>query len=177
MQTLESAITDGHRSLVFSQWPSLLAKVREALSTHAIDYLYLDGRTTNRHTLVDQWNDPDGPAVFLISIKAGGTGMNLTAADHVFHLDPWWNPAVEEQATDRAHRIGQTRPVVVYKLVANHTVEEKILELQARKRALFSSTVDAHRLAEAALSREDLEAIFALPDEEGEAVIFSSQVP
>jgi hypothetical protein len=99
--------------------------------------------------------------VFLVSLKAGGVGLNLTGADHVIHLDPWWNPAVERQATDRAHRIGQTKPVVVYKLVARDTVEEKILELQARKQALFDATVDAEKMLTESLTREDLESVFA----------------
>ena len=98
--------------------------------------------------------------MFLISLKAGGTGLNLTAADLVYHLDPWWNPAVESQATDRAHRIGQTRPVIAYKLVAEDTVEEKILELQERKRALFEAAVDRDRMVVGDLNREDLEAVF-----------------
>ncbi len=160
LETLEVAISEGHRSLVFSQWPSFLKQVRARLEDRGWGHLYLDGATGERAALVDRWNDPDGPPVFLISLKAGGTGLNLTGADHVFHLDPWWNPAVEDQATDRAHRIGQTRPVVSYKLVARGTVEEKILELQARKRAVFEAAIDAERLVVSELTREDLEAVF-----------------
>ena len=161
LETLDETVEAGHRSLVFSQWPSLLKRVRPPLEARGWAYLYLDGSTTQRQTLVEQWNDPNGPPVFLISLKAGGSGLNLTGADHVIHLDPWWNPAVEDQATDRAHRIGQTRPVVAYKLVAKDTVEEKILELQARKRALFDATVEEGRLDVEQLTREDLEAVFA----------------
>lgn len=161
LETLEETVETGHRSLVFSQWPSLLRRVRPLLDARGWSYLYLDGSTTQRHQLVDLWNDPGGPPVFLISLKAGGAGLNLTGADHVIHLDPWWNPAVEDQATDRAHRIGQTRPVVAYKLVAKDTVEEKILELQARKRALFDAAVEDSRLDVEQLTREDLEAVFA----------------
>jgi Helicase conserved C-terminal domain len=114
----------------------------------------------DRSDVLARWQHPAGPPVFLISTKAGGLGLDLTEADHVFHLDPWWNPAAEDQATDRAHRIGQTRPVMVYKLVAADTVEEKILELQDRKRRLFAATVDTDRLEVDALRREDLEAVF-----------------
>ena len=160
MTALETAIPDGHRSLIFSQWPSFLKRIRERLSDRGWEHLYLDGGTQKRGALVDRWNDPDGPPVFLVSLKAGGSGLNLTGADYVFHMDPWWNPAVEDQATDRAHRIGQTRPVVAYKLVARGTVEEKILELQARKRAVFQATIDEGRMAVSTLTRDDLEVVF-----------------
>ncbi|MCB9762962.1 MAG: SNF2 helicase associated domain-containing protein [Alphaproteobacteria bacterium] len=160
METLESAVADGHRSLVFSQWPSLLERVSGRLEARGWPYLLLRGDTRNRGALVDRWNDPDGPPVFLISLKAGGTGLNLTGADHVFHLDPWWNPAAEDQATDRAHRIGQTRPVTVYRLVARGTVEERILALQERKRALFSAALEDDRLDVGSLSRDDLDLVF-----------------
>jgi hypothetical protein len=159
--TLDEIIAEGHRTLIFSQWPSLLKLVEEDLKAASVGYLYLDGGTRDRKSLVERWNDPKGPPVFLISLKAGGTGLNLTGADHVIHLDPWWNPAVEAQATDRAHRIGQTRPVMVYKLVARDTVEDKILELQARKKALFDAAVDADRMLVDTLTRADLEAVFA----------------
>jgi hypothetical protein len=160
---LGQAIADGHRSLVFSQWPSFLDHVAEDLREAGIAHLRLDGRTRDRAAVLERWRDAAGPPVFLISTKAGGVGLDLTQADHVFHLDPWWNPAAEDQATDRAHRIGQDRPVMVYKLVAANTVEDKILELQRRKRRLFRATVDAERLAVESLSREDLEAVFAEP--------------
>jgi superfamily II DNA or RNA helicase len=151
---------EGHRSLIFSQWPGFLKLVAQDLEAAGLKYLYLDGSTTHRGGLQARWNDPKGPPFFLISIKAGGTGLNLIAADHVIHLDPWWNPAVEQQATDRAHRIGQKKPVLVYKLVAQGTVEEKIVELQARKRALFNATVDADRIGVDELSGGDLEFVF-----------------
>jgi SNF2 family DNA or RNA helicase len=159
--TLDEILAEGHRTLIFSQWPSLLKLVSDDLKGAGVEYLYLDGSTRDRKSLVERWNAPDGPPVFLISLKAGGTGLNLTGADHVIHLDPWWNPAVEAQATDRAHRIGQTRPVMVYKLVARETVEDKILELQARKKALFDAAVDADRMLVDTLTRADLEAVFA----------------
>ncbi len=130
------------------------------MDTEGIGYYYLDGRTRNRQDLVDSFNDPDGPPLFLISLKAGGTGLNLTSADYVIHMDPWWNPAVEAQATDRAHRIGQTRPVVVYKVVAENTVEEKIIELQDKKRELFESVVEADGIGGGALTIDDIRSIF-----------------
>jgi hypothetical protein len=160
LELVDQLVEDGHRALVFSQWPSLLKRVRDDLDARGIPYLYLDGGTKNRGVLQTRWNHPAGPPLFLISLKAGGTGMNLTAADHVIHLDPWWNPAAEDQATDRAHRIGQTKPVMVYKLVAKDTVEEKILDLQARKRALSSAALDEGRLGVDALTAQDLEAVF-----------------
>ncbi|MCB9544749.1 MAG: SNF2 helicase associated domain-containing protein [Myxococcales bacterium] len=165
MELVDALVEEGHRALVFSQWPSLLKRVEPRLKARKISYLYLDGSTKERGDLQTRWNADDGPPVFLISLKAGGTGMNLVGADHVIHLDPWWNPAVEQQATDRAHRIGQTRPVLVYKLVARGTVEEKILELQARKRSLAEATVDAERMVVDALTRADLEAVFAVAGE------------
>lgn len=160
-ETLIDIISAGHRTLVFSQWPSLLRRVVSRIERRGWTYLYLDGRTQQRGNLVVKWNDPAGPPIFLISLKAGGAGLNLTGADHVIHLDPWWNPAAEDQATSRAHRIGQTKPVIAYKLVARDTVEEKILELQARKRALFEAAVEQDRLVVEQLTQADLEAVFA----------------
>jgi len=159
-EIIEEAVAEGHRALVFSQFTSHLKILREWLDAEGIGYYYLDGRTRNRQALVDSFNQPDGPPLFLISLKAGGTGLNLTSADYVIHMDPWWNPAVEDQATDRAHRIGQTRPVVVYKVVAENTVEEKILELQDRKRELFDSVVSADGVAGSPLTMDDLRSIF-----------------
>ena len=159
-EILEEAIAEGHRALVFSQFTSHLKIVREWLDETNVDYFYLDGRTRKRQQLVDKFNAPDGPPLFLISLKAGGTGLNLAAADYVIHLDPWWNPAVEDQATDRAHRIGQTRPVFVYKLVAENTVEEKIIELQNTKRDLFDAVVGGDTLAGSGLTIDDIRSIF-----------------
>ncbi len=169
MATLEQLVEAGHRALVFSQWPSLLKRVEPRLQAKGWTWLYLDGRTTRRQELVDEWNLEDGPPLFLISLKAGGAGLNLVGADHVVHIDPWWNPAVEDQATDRAHRIGQTRVVVAYKLVARNTVEEKILELQARKRELFEAAVERDRVVVEQLTRADLEAVFEATDTEAPA--------
>lgn len=159
MEALDEAMADGHRSLIFSQWPSLLERVASRLRERAIDFLLLTGATRERAALVDRFQAEGGPPVFLISLKAGGTGLNLTSADFVFHLDPWWNPAAEDQATDRAHRIGQLRPVMVYRLVARDTVEDRILALQKKKRALFASTLDEERLRAEDLGQEELQIV------------------
>jgi len=159
-EVLAKLADEGHRALIFSQWPSLLKRVRLDLDRMQLEYLYLDGSTRDRSDLQSRWNAPDGPPAFLISLKAGGTGLNLIGADVVVHLDPWWNPQAEQQATDRAHRIGQAKPVMVYKLVARDTVEEKVIELQARKRALFEAALGGDRVVVDALTRADLEAVF-----------------
>jgi SNF2 family DNA or RNA helicase len=143
---------------VFSQWTSLLDRVEPALKKAKLNFVRLDGSTRDRQDVVDSFQSPDGPPVFLISLKAGGTGLNLTAADHVFLLDPWWNPAVEEQAADRAHRIGQDKPVMVYRLVSEGTVEERILELQERKRALADAALGQADQA-GRITREELLAL------------------
>lgn len=157
---LEHAADDGHKALVFSQWTSLLDRVEPHLRATEIPFLRLDGTTRDRGAVVAAFQDPAGPPVLLSSLKAGGTGLNLTAADHVFLLDPWWNPAVEDQAADRAHRIGQERPVMVHRLVARDTVEEGILALQERKRELASSALGTGDAA-LGLTREDLLALLA----------------
>ncbi len=143
LRLLDDLRENGHRALVFSQFTSHLALVREALDARGVVYQYLDGQTPQleRQRRVDAFQVGQGE-LFLISLKAGGTGINLTAADYVLHLDPWWNPAVEDQATDRAHRIGQDKPVTVYKLVARGTVEDAILEMQRDKRALVSGLLE-----------------------------------
>ena len=139
---LEEAVADGHKALVFSQWTSLLDLVEPGLRERGIDWLRLDGSTRDRGAVVEGFQSESGPPVMLLSLRAGGTGLNLTAADHVFLLDPWWNPAVEQQAADRAHRIGQDRPVVLHRLIARNTVEEGILRLHARKRALADAALE-----------------------------------
>ncbi|WP_288816657.1 DEAD/DEAH box helicase, partial [uncultured Varibaculum sp.] len=130
----------GHKALVFSQFTSYLKLIKEALEEAGIKTAYLDGSTRQRDQVVKEFSEGNAQA-FLISLRAGGTGLTLTAADYVFVMDPWWNPAVEEQAIDRAHRIGQERPVNVYRLVAKGTIEEKVSQLQQRKRDLFTSVV------------------------------------
>lgn len=141
MEQLIQATEEGHRALVFSQWTSLLDLVEPRLNAASLDFVRLDGSTRKRGDVVDAFQAPDGPPVMLLSLKAGGVGLNLTAADHVFHLDPWWNPAVEQQAVDRAHRIGQTRPVIAWKLVSEGTVEERVVELQQRKQAMADAVL------------------------------------
>jgi SNF2 family DNA or RNA helicase len=158
LEELDCALAEGHRALVFSQWTQLLDLVEPRLHEAGIDFGRLDGSTRDRAGVVGAFQDEGGPPVLLVSLRAGGTGLDLTAADHVFLLDPWWNPAVEDQAADRAHRIGQTRPVLVHRLVARETVEERILELQARKRALADAALGGLDPA-GALSREDLLAL------------------
>jgi len=155
---LEDAAADGHKALVFSQWTSLLDLVEPHLNAADIAHVRLDGSTRDRASVVNRFQDQDGPPVMLVSLKAGGTGLNLTAADHVFLLDPWWNPAVEDQAADRAHRIGQERPVMVYRLVARDTVEEGILALQERKRALADAAL-GEASAATAITRDELLAL------------------
>ncbi|RYZ46267.1 MAG: DEAD/DEAH box helicase, partial [Myxococcaceae bacterium] len=160
VDALETAVSEGHKALVFSQWTSLLDLIEPGLKGAGIAFERLDGTTTNRGDITSRFQGPDGAPVLLMSLKAGGTGLNLTAADHVFLMDPWWNPAVEAQAADRAHRIGQERPVMVYRLVSQGTVEEKILGLQEKKRALFEAALSEASGA-AAITREDLLQLFA----------------
>ena len=137
MELITEAIENNHRILVFSQFVDLLTLLRQRLEIAKLDHCYLDGSCSSkqRQSAVSRFQQENIP-LFLISLKAGGTGLNLTQADTVIHLDPWWNPAVEDQASDRAHRMGQTQPVTVYRLVCEHTVEEKIVALHAEKRAL-----------------------------------------
>lgn len=159
-ESVETIVAEGHRALVFSQWTSLLDLIEPHLRAASLPFARLDGSTVDRAGVVAAFQADDGPPILLISLKAGGTGLNLTAADHVFLMDPWWNPAVEDQAADRAHRIGQDRPVMVYRLVAEETVEERILALQEAKRAVAGAALgDAGRAA--SLTRDDLLALLA----------------
>ncbi|MEK6234552.1 MAG: SWF/SNF helicase family protein, partial [Planctomycetales bacterium] len=161
LEQLQEVLAEGHKALVFSQFTSLLAIVRNRLDAQKIVYEYLDGRTRKRREPIDRFqNDPDC-GVFLISLKAGGHGLNLTAADYVFILDPWWKPAVEAQAVDRAHRIGQTRKVFAYRLIARDTVEEKILELQDDKRRLAEAIISADNSLIRKLTAEDLQLLLS----------------
>jgi SNF2 family DNA or RNA helicase len=155
IEALENAAADGHKALVFSQWTSLLDLIEPALKSAEIGFTRLDGTTRDRGDVVAAFQAADGPPVMLLSLKAGGVGLNLTAADHVFMVDPWWNPATEDQAADRAHRIGQDRPVMVYRLVATDTVEERILALQERKRTLAAAALGGAD-AGAPLTKADL---------------------
>lgn len=143
LSLVEELREGGHRALVFSQFVKHLNLIRRSLDQRGVTYQYLDGSTPakERGKRVDAFQEGEDD-LFLISLKAGGTGLNLTAADYVIHLDPWWNPAVEDQATDRAHRIGQERPVTVYRLVSSDTIEEQILDLHADKRKLVAGILD-----------------------------------
>ena len=141
LELLAEAQRGGHRVLVFSQFTSMLSLIREELDQENIEYCYLDGSTTDRTSVVERFQKSQGPPVFLISLKAGGYGLTLTAADTVVLFDPWWNPAVEAQAADRIHRIGQTKPATIYKFIARGTVEEKILRLQDRKREVMAASM------------------------------------
>ena len=138
---LQEVVAEGHRALVFSQFTSFLVRVRDRLTSEGIESQYLDGRTRRRGEVIADFKSGEG-AVFLISLKAGGVGLTLTEADYVFVLDPWWNPAVEAQAVDRAYRIGQQRPVIVYRMVSSGTIEEKVMQLKERKAALFAQVLD-----------------------------------
>ena len=160
LEMLEEVLAEGHKALVFSQWTSLLDLIEPHLARAHVRFGRLDGATRNRARVVSEFQDAAGPPVLLVSLTAGGLGLNLTAADHVFILDPWWNPAVEDQAADRAHRIGQERPVMVYRLVARDTVEERILALQEKKREISEAALGAAERA-AAVTREDLLALLA----------------
>jgi SNF2 family DNA or RNA helicase len=155
LDTLEESLSEGHRSLVFSQWTSFLDLIGDQLKRSGIRYSRIDGSTANRQALVNEFQREDGPPVMLISLKAGGVGLTLTAADHVFITDPWWNPAVEDQAADRAHRIGQENPVMIHRLVAKDTIEERIVALQESKKGLAKAVLDEGGAA-LSLTREDL---------------------
>ncbi|RIK17447.1 MAG: helicase SNF2 [Acidobacteria bacterium] len=155
VQQLQELAAEGHRALVFSSFTGYLSLVRAALEQAGIGYCYLDGSTRDRAARVRAFREGDDPA-FLISLKAGGFGLNLTEADYVFVLDPWWNPAAEAQAVDRTHRIGQTRPVNVYRMVSTGTIEEKVVALQARKRKLFATVVDSGELGLGRITAEDI---------------------
>ena len=160
-ELLEEAIDGEHRVLVFSQFVSMLHLIRERLEKLEIPFCYLDGSTKQRQEIVDRFQSDSAIPVFLISLKAGGVGLNLSAADTVIHFDPWWNPAVEAQATDRAHRIGQTRVVTAYKLITRDTVEEKILRLQEKKRAAIDAAIDSEEPLMTGLTTEELEELLA----------------
>jgi SNF2 family DNA or RNA helicase len=159
MQMLEELLPEGRRVLLFSQFTSMLELIERELASRSIGYLKLTGETRDRATPVRRFQEGKVP-LFLISLKAGGTGLNLTAADTVIHYDPWWNPAVENQATDRAHRIGQDKPVFVYKLIVSGSVEEKISALQASKAALAAGVLGEDVQSSLPLTAEDVAALF-----------------
>jgi SNF2 family DNA or RNA helicase len=160
-ELLDEAIDGGHRVLVFSQFVAMLSLIRRRLDSKSIAFAYLDGQTKGRQAVVDQFQNDSTIPVFLMSLKAGGVGLNLSAADTVIHFDPWWNYAAEAQATDRAHRIGQTRIVTAYKLIARDTVEEKIVKLQTRKRAASEGTIGSEEPLMSGLTTQDLEELLS----------------
>jgi superfamily II DNA or RNA helicase len=166
IETVEEVLSGGHRVLVFSAFASMLKIMRAAMDKRSIVYGYLDGATKDRdrQAEVERFMHPDGPPVFLCSLKAGGVGLTLTAADYVVLYDPWWNPAVERQAIDRTHRIGQTRPVTAYRMVTVGSVEEKIRALAERKNALSKAVIKADSAVAKSLTRDDLELLFADPE-------------
>jgi SNF2 family DNA or RNA helicase len=156
LDQVAEVLEEGHKVLVYSQFTQLLAYVRQLMDDSEIPYAYLDGKTRNRGEVVERFQTDPECNVFLISLKAGGVGLNLTAAGYVFLLDPWWNPAVEAQAIDRTHRIGQTQPVMAYRLIAQDTVEEKLLELQSAKRKLADALLEGEGQALRDLTADDL---------------------
>lgn len=158
---IREVLDEGHKALVFSQFTKMLGILREHLDKDGVNYEYLDGSTSDRQPRIERFqNDPDCK-LFLISLKAGGLGLNLTAADYVFLLDPWWNPAVESQAIDRAHRIGQTRQVFAYRLIARDTVEEKVLQLQETKRNLADAIINADNSLIRSMGKKELELLLS----------------
>ncbi len=161
-ELLSNAIEGGHKVLVFSQFVTMLKLIERVVKEDGLKYEYLDGSTKDRQERVDRFQGDPTVGVFLISLKAGGTGLNLTAADTVIHFDPWWNPAVEQQATDRAHRIGQSKVVSVYRLVAAGTIEEKILLLKAKKRELVASVLSEDAGGAKKLTKQDIEELFSV---------------
>jgi SNF2 family DNA or RNA helicase len=158
LENLRELVGEGHQALVFSQFTTFLTRIRARLDEADIPYAYLDGRTRNRDRVIRRFRDKTA-SVFLISLKAGGFGLNLAEADYCFVLDPWWNPASEAQAVDRTHRIGQTRTVMVYRLVAKDTIEQKVMDLKVRKEELFASVVGGEALAAAALTAEEIQGL------------------
>ena len=161
LEYFDQLAAEGHKVLLFSQFVKMLTIIRKHLDSAEISYAYLDGRTRNRKECVDRFQEDDECKIFLISLKAGGTGINLTAADYVIHYDPWWNPAVEAQATDRSHRIGQDKHVFVYKMITKGTVEEKIVKLQERKKELVSNIITTESGLFKRLTVTEIEELFS----------------
>ncbi|MBN1667954.1 MAG: SNF2 helicase associated domain-containing protein, partial [Anaerolineales bacterium] len=161
LETLETLRAEGHKALVFSQFVQMLSLLRQELDRQKIPYEYLDGSTHDRQGRVDHFQEDQTLPFFLISLKAGGVGLNLTAADYVIHIDPWWNPAVEMQATDRTHRIGQEKPVFVYKLIARDSIEEKVLQLQEQKKQLVDQLITTESSFFKNLTQQDVEGLFS----------------
>ena len=161
LETIETLLAEGHKALIFSQFVQTLLLLRAELEARHIRYVYLDGQTADRQAQVDKFQTDPAIPFFLISLKAGGVGLNLTAADYVIHIDPWWNPAVEMQAADRAHRIGQDKPVFIYKIITRNSVEEKILQLQEHKKELVDQLISAEGSFFKSITKEDVKALFS----------------
>lgn len=159
-EQLQEVLEENHKVLVFSQFVKMLELMKKYLDREKISYEYLTGQTRDRESRVRNFQENDGIKLFLISLKAGGVGLNLTAADYVFHYDPWWNPAVETQATDRTHRIGQHKSVFVYKFITKNSVEEKILQLQAKKKHLIENIIAGEKGILKNLTKEGVEVLF-----------------
>ena len=160
-EIIEEIVSENHKVLLFSQFVRMLKLTQNYLHENNINYVYLDGNTTNREEKVNRFQTDKDVKIFLISLKAGGTGLNLTAADYVIHYDPWWNPAVEVQATDRAHRIGQDKKLFIYRLITKNSVEEKMLELQAKKEKLVSDLISTDTGFFKNLTRENIDNLFS----------------
>lgn len=160
---LEQIIEEGHRILLFSQFVEMLQIIQQGINQNKWESVYLDGSTKNRQSVIDEFQENSDIKIFLLSLKAGGVGINLTAADYVIHFDPWWNPAVENQATDRAHRIGQLNPVFVYRMITRDTIEEKIHNMQQKKKELADSVITDETSWLKRLSLSDIENLFDLP--------------
>jgi SNF2 family DNA or RNA helicase len=172
LELVDELVAEGRRALVFSQFTTMLSRIERELDARRIPWLSITGKTNDRQSIVDRFQTGAVP-ILLVSLKAGGTGLNLTAADTVIHYDPWWNPAVEAQATDRAHRIGQNQPVTVYRLICDGTVEERMLALQARKSALVRGVHEsAERRANLglALGTDEIAALLAPIDPDDRVV-------
>jgi non-specific serine/threonine protein kinase len=161
LETIETLLAERHKALIFSQFVETLKLLRAELDRRDIRYAYLDGQTRDRQEQVDIFQGDPACPLFLISLRAGGFGLNLTAADYVIHLDPWWNPAVEMQASDRAHRLGQDKPVFIYKYILRDSVEEKILQLQERKRNLVDQLITTETSFFKSITSEDVKVLFS----------------
>ena len=166
LELIEELHAEGHKVLLFSQFVSMLKIIREKLDAMSLPYHWLTGASTNRSEIVRGFQEDDKASVFLLSLKAGGSGLNLTAASYVILYDPWWNPAVEAQAIDRAHRIGQTQPVMAYRMLTKNTIEEKIMLLQQKKNLMASSVLGGETGFSRTLEREDFEFLFDIEAEE-----------
>jgi len=161
LEILKMLRAENHKALVFSQFVQMLKLIETEMKSEKMAFAYLDGKTKNRQAKVDEFQENAAIEFFLISLKAGGVGLNLTAADYVLHVDPWWNPAVEMQATDRTHRIGQDKPVFVYKFIVRDSVEEKILQLQEKKRNLVKQLVATETGFFKSLTATDISDLFS----------------